>query len=214
MINFILQYPLFYRLYQKTVRKNNHEYDLFKFIFSELSKDKKLKMLDLCSGDSFVLKYVGEYLDEYVGIDNNEKYLKKLKGDWPKFKFINADINELNNLEIIKNFYPDIIFMNGAIHHLNDNVMSKINLFISKYEKSKFLSVDPIKFENGIINKLMINLDRGKYIRTLEEYKNVMKGINHFVIDDFYKMSFQNIFHNRNFDLNKLYYEWKNSLKN
>ena len=214
MINFILQYPLFYRLYQKTVRKNNHEYDLFKFIFSELSKDKKLKMLDLCSGDSFVLKYVGEYLDEYVGIDNNEKYLKKLKGDWPKFKFINADINELNNLEIIKNFYPDIIFMNGAIHHLNDNVMSKINLFISKYEKSKFLSVDPIKFENGIINKLMINLDRGKYIRTLEEYKNVMKGINHFVIDDFYKMSFQNIFHYRNFDLNKLYYEWKNSLKN
>ena len=214
MINFILQYPLFYRLYQKTVRKNNHEYDLFKFIFSELSKDKKLKMLDLCSGDSFVLKYVGEYLDEYVGIDNNEKYLKKLKGDWPKFKFINADINELNNLEIIKNFYPDIIFMNGAIHHLNDNVMSKINLFISKYEKSKFLSVDPIKFKNGIINKLMINLDRGKYIRTLEEYKNVMKGINHFVIDDFYKMSFQNIFHNRNFDLNKLYYEWKNSLKN
>ena len=214
MINFILQYPSFYRLYQKTVRKNNHEYDLFKFIFSELSKDKKLKMLDLCSGDSFVLKYVGEYLDEYVGIDNNEKYLKKLKGDWPKFKFINADINELNNLEIIKNFYPDIIFMNGAIHHLNDNVMSKINLFISKYEKSKFLSVDPIKFENGIINKLMINLDRGKYIRTLEEYKNVMKGINHFVIDDFYKMSFQNIFHNRNFDLNKLYYEWKNSLKN
>ena len=199
MINFILQYPSFYRLYQKTVRKNNHEYDIFKFIFSELSKDKKLKMLDLCSGDSFVLKYVGEYLDEYVGIDNNEKYLKKLKGDWPKFKFINADINELNN---------------GAIHHLNDNVMSKINLFISKYEKSKFLSVDPIKFKNGIINKLMINLDRGKYIRTLEEYKNVMKGINHFVIDDFYKMSFQNIFHNRNFDLNKLYYEWKNSLKN
>ena len=60
----------------------------------------------------------------------------------------------------------------------------------------------------------MINLDRGKYIRTLEEYKNVMKGINHFVIDDFYKMSFQNIFHYRNFDLNKLYYEWKNSLKN
>ena len=40
MINLILQYPLFYRLYQKTIRKNNHEYDLFKFIFSEISKDK------------------------------------------------------------------------------------------------------------------------------------------------------------------------------
>ena len=47
MINLILQYPLFYRLYQKTVRKNNHEYDLFKYIFSELSKNRKIKMLDL-----------------------------------------------------------------------------------------------------------------------------------------------------------------------
>ena len=76
MINFLLQYPLFYRLYQKTVRKKNHEYDLFKFIFSEISKNKKIKMLDLCSGDSFILKYVGAYISEYVGIDNNEKYLK------------------------------------------------------------------------------------------------------------------------------------------
>ena len=84
MINFILQYPLFYRLYQKTVRKNNHEYDLFKFIFSQLSKDKKLKMLDLCSGDSFILKYVSEFIDEYIGIDNNEKVSKKIKGRMAK----------------------------------------------------------------------------------------------------------------------------------
>ena len=30
-------------------------------------------MLDLCSGDSFILGYVAKYVDEYIGIDNNEK---------------------------------------------------------------------------------------------------------------------------------------------
>ena len=36
--------------------------------------------------------------------------------------------------------------------------MDKINSFISKYDKSKFLSVDPIKFDNGFINKIMLFL--------------------------------------------------------
>ena len=212
MINFILQYPLFYRLYQKTVRKNNHEYDLFKFIFSQLSKDKKLKMLDLCSGDSFILKYVGEFIDEYIGIDNNEKYLEKLGSEWPKFKFINADITNLDNLEEINNFYPDIIFMNGAIHHLDDEIMSKINSFVSKYDKSKFLSVDPIKFDNGFINKIMIFFDRGKFIRKKEDYKKIMFNYNQFIIDDFYRMSFQNVFHYKNMNISNLYGAWKDKI--
>ena len=173
MINLILQYPLFYRLYQKTVRKNNHEYDLFKYIFSELSENRKIKMLDLCSGDSFVLKYVGEYIEEYIGVDNNEKYLKKLKSEWPNFKFINADISNLRNIDEINNFHPDIIFMNGAIHHLNDNIMGEINSFLSKFNESMFLSVDPIKFNNGLINKIMIFFDRGKFIRKKDEYKKL-----------------------------------------
>lgn len=142
MINLLLQYPIFYRLYQKTVRGKNHEYDLFKFIFSEISKENKIRMLDLCSGDSFVLKYVGKFIEDYVGIDNNEKYLKKLKSEWPNFKFINADITKLNELNEIRNFTPNIIFMNGAIHHLDDETMKLINNYILKFKNSVFLSVD------------------------------------------------------------------------
>ena len=212
MINLILQYPLFYRLYQKTVRKNNHEYDLFKYIFSELSKNRKIKMLDLCSGDSFILKYVSEYLDQYIGVDNNEKYLKKLKSEWPNFKFINADISNLRKLDEVNDFYPDIIFMNGAIHHLNDDIMDEINSFISKFNNTMFLSVDPIKFNNGLINKIMIFFDRGKFIRKKDEYKKLMSDYDQFVVDDFYKMSFQNVFHFKKMNVSNLYQAWKNKI--
>ena len=212
MINLILQYPLFYRLYQKTVRKNNHEYDLFKYIFSELSKNRKIKMLDLCSGDSFILKYVSEYLDQYIGVDNNEKYLKKLKSEWPNFKFINADISNLRKLDEVNDFYPDIIFMNGAIHHLNDDIMDEINSFISKFNNTMFLSVDPIKFNNGLINKIMLFFDRGKFIRKKDEYKKLMANYDQFVVDDFYKMSFQNVFHYKKMNVSNLYGAWKNKI--
>ena len=133
MINLLLQYPILYRLYQKIVRKKNHEYDLFKFIFSQIYKKHQIRMLDLCSGDSFILKYVGDYVSDYIGIDSNEKYLKSLKSTWPNYKFINADITKLNEIEEIKNFNPNLVFMNGAIHHLDNNIMNSINDFLKNF---------------------------------------------------------------------------------
>lgn len=209
MINFILQHSLFYRLYQKIVRKNNHEYDLFKFIFENISKSKKIKMLDLCSGDSFILKYVDNYIDEYIGVDNNEKYLKKLKVSWPNYKFINKDISKLSEIEEIKNFSPNLVFMNGAIHHLDDKIIEAIKSYVSRLENCMFLSVDPIKHNNKFVNNVMLYFDRGKYIRNQNQYKNLMKNFDQFIIDDFYKMSFQNVFHYKNINILGLYNNWK-----
>ena len=213
MINLLLQYPVFYRLYQKTVRKKNHEYDLFKFIFSEIYKKDQIRMLDLCSGDSFILKYIGDYISDYIGVDNNEKYLKKLKSEWPNFKFINTDISKINELSEVKNFKPNLIFMNGAIHHLDDKTVNLINNFVNKFEKSIFLSVDPVKHNNKLINKIMIFFDRGKYIRNDEGFKKVMSKYKQFIVDDFYQMSFQNIFHYNNINIPELYNDWKSSIK-
>lgn len=213
MINLLLQYPILYRLYQKIVRKKNHEYDLFKFIFSQIHKKHQIRMLDLCSGDSFILKYVGGYVSDYIGIDNNEKYLKSLKSTWPNFKFINADITKLNEINEIKNFNPNLIFMNGAVHHLNNDIMASINDFLNTFEKNIFLSVDPVRYNNNLLNKIMIFFDRGKYIRSDIEFKKIMSNYNQFIVDDFYQMSFQNVFHYNNIDVEKLYYDWKKLTK-
>ena len=170
-------------------------------------------MLDLCSGDSFILKYVGDYISEYTGIDNNEKYLKSLKSKWPRFNFMNADITKLDNLENIKNFEPNLIFMNGAIHHLDDETMNSIKNYISRFKNCVFLSVDPIRYNNSLMNKLMIFFDRGKFIRNDQEYKLLMPAYKQFIVDDFYQISFQNIFHFANIDIYKLFNDWKNSIK-
>ena len=73
MIEAILKYPRFYRLYQKTVRSRYSEYDFFKFIFSKF-QNKSLRVLDLCCGDSFILNYITPHIKDYLGVDMSDKY--------------------------------------------------------------------------------------------------------------------------------------------
>lgn len=213
MKEFILKFSIVYRLYQNLVRKNNHEYDFFKFMFKIIGK-KKIRVLDLCCGDSYILRYTGNYINNYLGYDNNQHYLNQNKKKWKKFKFIYGNLNDLKKQKRILKFKPNLIFMNGAIHHLNNDLVKKITDMIkSKFKNAVFISVDPIKKNNKLLNQLMIKFDRGQYIRNNKDYKKIMKNFNSFIVDDFYKMSFLNIFHFRNINLKNLYLKWKHGIE-
>jgi len=212
MINFLLKNPSFYRLYQKTVRGKYDEYDFFKFIFKQ-EKFKDIRMLDICCGDSHVLEYVNKFLDDYLGIDNNEKYLRQCKERWSSFNFLKLDLNDTQNINKLLKFKPNFIFINGAIHHLDDKTIKSINLFIeNNFPDCYFLSVDPLKNNNSLLNTIMIKLDRGKFIRNKLQYSQLMNSFKSFIVDDFYKMNFENIFHYKNFDLKDLYHNWKKEI--
>ncbi len=212
MINFLLKNPSLYRFYQKTVRGKYDEYDFIKFIFKN-EKFKNIRLLDICCGDSYILEYINEYVDDYFGVDNNSKYLNQCKQRWKKFNFSYLDLNETTNIEDLIKFKPNFIFINGAIHHLNNQTVKLINSFINKnFSNCYFLSVDPIKNNNSFLNSIMIKLDRGKFIRNKTEYSELMSSYKSFITNDFYKMNFENVFHYKNFDLKEFYYDWKKEI--
>ena len=212
MINFLLKRPLIYRFYQKVIRKKYDEYDFFKFIFKK-KKLKNIRMLDICCGDSYILEYVSEFIEDYLGVDNNDSYLNKCRKRWKKFNFKKLDLDKDECIDHFVKFKPNFIFINGAIHHLDDKTIQSINLFIkNNLSDCYFLSVDPIKNNNSLLNTLMIKLDRGKFIRDKFQYAELMDTFNSFVINDFYKMDFENIFHYKNFDLKEYYYNWKKEI--
>ena len=167
-------------------------------------------MLDICCGDGYILEHVNEFVSEYMGLDNNDKYLQQCRNRWKKFNFINLELNDKANTDRLLEFKPNFIFINGAIHHLDTPTVKSINHFIkSNFSECHFLSVDPVKHNNALLNKIMIMLDRGKFIRNKSEYDELMNSFESFIVDDFYKMKFQNIFHYKNFDLKELYTKWK-----
>jgi ubiquinone/menaquinone biosynthesis C-methylase UbiE len=167
-------------------------------------------MLDICCGDGYILEHINEFIDDYLGIDNNDKYLKQCQYRWKNFNFIKLDFNERTNIDRLIEFKPNFIFINGAIHHLDDKTVKSINYFIkNNFSKCYFLSVDPVKNNNAFLNTIMIKLDRGKFIRNKSEYVELMNSLESFIVDDFYQMKFENIFHYKNFDLKELYRDWK-----
>ena len=191
MINFLLKNPSLYRLYQKTVRKKNDEYDFIKFIFKK-NFSKNIRLLDICCGDSYILEYINEFVDDYLGIDNNDKYLKQCQNQWKKFNFIKLKLDDKANINQLVEFKPNFIFINGAIHHLDDKTVKLINSVIkSNFSECYFLSVDPVRNNNSFLNSMMIKLDRGKFIRNKLQYSELMDTFESFIIDDFYKMKFE-----------------------
>ena len=212
MINFLLKNPSLYRFYQKNVRGKYDEYDFIKFIF-EKKIFKNIRLLDICCGDSYILEYINGFVDDYLGVDNNDKYLKQCRERWKKYSFIHLDLNDMTNIDHLEKFKPNFIFINGAIHHLDDNTVKSINSFVkSNFSDCYFLSVDPIKNNNSFLNTMMIKLDRGKFIRNRFQYAELMDAFESFIIDDFYKMKFENIFHYKNFDLKDFYLNWKKEI--
>ena len=207
MKNFILKFKFFYRLYQQLIRKNQDDYKFIKHVFNQ---NEKVNILDLCCGDSFILNYINDDVLNYIGIDNNENYLKDSRLKYPKFKFINSDLENIDKIPDLEKNSVDFIFLNGAIHHLDDNLVIKLfNGLEQKYPNAKYLTIDPIKDNNKFLNKIMINFDRGKFIRDNVGYKNIMKKFNFLITDDFFRMSFKLIFHYKNFDLKEAYKSWK-----
>ena len=209
MINFLLKYPLFYRLYQKIVRKKFDEYDFLKYIFKFQTSKNPARVLDLCCADSFILNYIGNEIEDYMGIDFNEHCIKESNEKWNKFTFKRLDLTDKTTYDKLLHFKPNFILVHGAFHHLNDETVEKIINFINNYfPNCTFISVDPVKYQNKILNKLMIKIAGGKFIRTPELYKNLINGYKYFITDDFYKMSFKYIFFYKNLDLSEIYKKW------
>ena len=208
MKNQILKFKFFYRLYQKAIRKRRSEYDFIRYIFNQTGK---VSVLDLCCGDSYVLNYINDNVENYIGIDNNSNYLKNSGLKYPKFKFINSNIENLEKIKDLDLNNIDFIFLNGAIHHLSDNIVENLLNFLNKkFPNAKYLTIDPIIDNNKLLNKIMINFDRGDFIRNTNEYKILMKRFDTLITDDFFIMSFKLIFHYKNIDLEEIYTNWKN----
>ena len=86
------------------------------------------------------------------------------------------------------------------------NLLNYIN---KKFPKAIFLSIDPLRENNNFINKLMINNDRGEFIRNKKQYKKIMGKFSRLITEDFFIMKFLLIFHYKNIDLKKIFNQWQ-----
>lgn len=140
-------------------------------VYKELYLDPKARTLDVCCGTG---NFSGLIEGEYLGVDLNKDYIafaRRRYRNYPSMNFTVADINDLN----FKPKYYDNVMLISALHHLPDESVSKILEKINMTARGRIIITDPAIEDCNPVSRLLISLDRGKFVRPLEGQLNLIQ---------------------------------------
>jgi len=168
----ILEVPLIYTSYQKLVGGYRARR---LFVKNDINPKPGQKILDIGCGPGYMLEFLPKM--EYTGVDIDQDYIHKAKADYGNLaKFICTPIETL----VLDDFGTyDIVSAAGVLHHLNDNSCRLLFETAKKALKPNgyFISMDGCYVKNqSRLDKFFLDKDRGQFIRTKDEYLNLVKS--------------------------------------
>ncbi|MFA7230700.1 MAG: class I SAM-dependent methyltransferase [Victivallaceae bacterium] len=170
------------------ILKNSLTYDFFQNLVGEKRYLKILteeyvkvepgqRLLDIGCGTAGILRYLPEETD-YCGLDIHEKYIDSARQRYRnQGEFYCIDFDDADNLEIGK---FDVVTAIGIIHHLNDIEFERLLEMVVRNMNAgaRFISIDGCRMsDNSWFERLMLNHDRGKYVRNTSSYRTVAEKI-------------------------------------
>lgn len=172
-INAWLSFPAVYELFSRLVgAKKSRTIHVNEYIRPKPGDN----VLDIGCGTADILSYLPRV--DYWGFDINRRYIEsaiKRFGDRGHFYCSSVSRREGDKK---KDF--DIVLANGVLHHLDDN--AAIELFNASFEALKsggrLVTLDNCYGEGqSRIARYFISKDRGRYIRTKNEYVNLATAV-------------------------------------
>lgn len=172
----ILKFPSAYQFLQNLVRNENH---IKTYINDFLKIKERDKILDIGCGPADILAFFPEV--DYLGFDCSPEYINNAQETFKnKGQFFCKNVSKqiLEELDLTKKF--DVVIANNVLHHLNNEEAFDLFEIAMKALKSngRLITCDPCKVkEDNIISKIIISLDRGKYVRNADNYLSLASKI-------------------------------------
>ena len=164
----MLMRPCFYNIwssiYSQTVANE---------ITEVIHEESCASILDLGCGTGSLKKYLPSL--DFMGIDKNENYIAYAKKNF-QGHFIAGDITELDRY--IQGARYNYIILCGVLHHIDSfhvlNLMTSLHAYLQP--EGKIIIVDHVYTDElNLLNKILLKLDRGSFIRRKEEYQELFK---------------------------------------
>lgn len=164
-IHYILSFPFFFNTIRTYVAGDQHKTKMF--VYSVLRKYHVKTVLDFGCGTGDFSQAIPKHI-KYLGVDLNEKYIvyaqKKYRSQEKNFM-----IQNVIDQAFYKNKKFDAILLISMLHHLSDDELCLILPVLRKITRKVIVVADLIPNPDGILRKLMVKLDQGRFIRTPEE---------------------------------------------
>lgn len=173
-IRSIFNNPVIYDIFQNIVGARIRRIRLIKEYFN---LKPGMQILEIGCGPGVFGEH---YKDEifFTGIDLSKRYIdfaNKKYSTKSNFKFICIDANDfiLDNTGTF-----DLVYMVGVLHHLEDFECKNVfkTAFDALKKNGKLICVEPVytKNQSGVA-RYIISKDRGRNVRTLENYEKLAK---------------------------------------
>jgi SAM-dependent methyltransferase len=161
----VLAIPTAYRVFARLITGNG----LSVHVTEHVRPRPGDRILDIGCGPGDVLKHLPDV--SYLGLDSSAKYIQAAQDRYGKRgRFIQADIR---NASVDEPGSYDLVLATGVLHHLDDEVALALfrlaRLALRPY--GRLVTIDGC-FEKSqpAVATLLLRLDRGKFVRTLEGY--------------------------------------------
>jgi SAM-dependent methyltransferase len=141
-----------------------------------LRPEAGFRVLDIGCGTAEIIEYLPEV--DYFGIDLSQRYIRAAErryGGTGVFSCV-----PLEEFVLAESEPFDLVISLGVLHHLDDEEV--IHLFLKANSVlrpgGRIVTMDPAFVENqSLFAKTLMRLDRGKNIRTPNEYLNLCKNV-------------------------------------
>ena len=170
MIQKILEIPIIYNWSQRIVSLNKEVNG--KWLKEVINPDDEDFILDLGCGTG---RYAELFSGHYFGVDINKEYIRYAR-EGHKGEFLLMDATTLTFPD---NMF-DYIFSVGFLHHLDDK---KVHFVLREAERvckpdGKIVILEPILPINrfNLPGYIFCKLDRGKFIRSLENFSKILSA--------------------------------------
>lgn len=157
-----------------SIRIITFDYFSIKKIISDFLKGHKYKhALDFGCGIGILAPLFSP--KQYLGFDIDAGAITYAKAKYPKYSF---QVGDATKLKLDKKF--DLIVVVGVLHHLtNKEVKAALkvikSLLLPKGKTILIEAIPPI-YKWNIIGQVLRSLDRGHYVRTMEDYLQLIDG--------------------------------------
>lgn len=156
----------------------------------------ELRVVDIGCGPSDIIDYMqkGVVPSFYLGIDISDRYLttatNKARKKGLDCKFLKFDLTKLEDSKygnefvsiLNKNKVNNVILI-GVLHHISDSDIEVLLRLLHKCEDiQRIHALDVVFIPNNLINNFFAKIDRGQFVRTTQQYVDVLNKSN-FVIE-------------------------------